>query len=57
MNDLRPAARLPLLFLGMISLLAGVVAGLARLAWDVPPVAAAAAGWLTVRARKHRHIG
>ena len=45
MNDLRPAARLPLLFLGMISLLAGVVAGLARLAWEVPPVAAAAAGW------------
>lgn len=45
MNDLRPAARLPLLFLGMISLLAGVVAGLGRLAWEVPPVAAAAAGW------------
>ena len=45
MNDLRPAARLPLLFLGIISLLAGVVAGLARLAWEVPPVAAAAAGW------------
>ena len=45
MNDLRPAARLPLLFLGMISLLAGVVAGLARLAWEVPPVAAGAAGW------------
>lgn len=44
-NDLRPAARLPLLFLGMISLLAGVMAGLARLAWEVPPLAANAAGW------------
>ncbi len=45
MRDLPPAARLPLLFFGMISLLAGVAAGLARLAWDVPPLAAAAAGW------------
>jgi len=45
MRDLPPAARLPLLFLGMISLLAGVAAGLARLAWEVPPVAANAAGW------------
>jgi len=45
MNDLRPAARLPLLFFGMISLLAGVAAGLARLGWEVPPLAASAAGW------------
>lgn len=45
MNDLRPGQRLPLLVFGMISLLGGVVAGLGRLAWDVPPVAAAAAGW------------
>ena len=44
MNDLRPAARLPLLALGMIALLAGVLAGLARLAWDVPAPAAALAG-------------
>ena len=45
MRDLPPAARLPLLFFGMISLLAGLLAGLARLAWDVPPLAASAAGW------------
>ena len=45
MRDLPPAARLPLLFFAMISLLAGVLAGLARLAWDVPPLAASAAGW------------
>jgi len=44
MPDLRPAARLPLLGLGMLSLLGGVLSGLARLAWDVPAVAAAAAG-------------
>ena len=45
MRDLPPAARLPLLLFGMISLLAGVTAGLARLAWEVPPLAASAAGW------------
>ncbi len=45
MRDLPPAARLPLLFFGMISLLAGVTAGLARLGWAVPPLAASAAGW------------
>jgi hypothetical protein len=45
MADLRPAARLPLLALGMASLLCGVLAGLARLAWDVPAFAAAAAPW------------
>ena len=45
MNDLRPAARLPLLVLGMLSLLGGVLAGLARLSWDVPAQAATAAGW------------
>lgn len=45
MNDLRPAARLPLLVLGMLSLLGGVLAGLARLSWDVPAPAATAASW------------
>jgi hypothetical protein len=45
MNDLRPAARLPLLVLGMLSLLGGVLAGLARLDWSMPGIAAAAAGW------------
>lgn len=44
MNDLRPAARLPLLFCGMLSLLGGVLAGLARLAWEVPALAGAQAG-------------
>lgn len=42
MNDLRPAARLPLLLLGMLSLAGGVLAGLARLAWEVPAGAVAA---------------
>lgn len=37
-------ARLPLLFLGMVSLVVGVLAGLARLAVTVPPLAAAQAG-------------
>ena len=37
--------RLPLLALGLLSLLGGVLAGLARLAWDVPAMAQAAAGW------------
>jgi len=45
MNDLRPAARLPLLALGILSLLGGVLAGLARLDWTMPAIAAAAAGW------------
>ena len=44
MADLRPAGRLPLLFFGMLSLLGGVLAGLARLGWDVPAPAAQAAG-------------
>lgn len=44
MKDLPPLARLPVLLLGMLSLFGGVLAGLARLAWDVPAVAAAAAG-------------
>jgi hypothetical protein len=39
------AARLPLLVMAMLSLLAGVLAGLARLGWSVPPIAANAAGW------------
>jgi hypothetical protein len=45
MSDLRPAARLPLLVLGMLSLVGGVLAGLARLDWSMPPLAASAAGW------------
>lgn len=45
MSDLRPAARLPLLMLGALSLLGGVLAGLARLGWDMPDTAANAAGW------------
>ncbi|WP_412478681.1 hypothetical protein [Azonexus sp. IMCC34839] len=45
MPDLKPGARLPLLFLGMLSLLGGVLAGLARIGWDVPAVAAQAAGF------------
>ena len=44
MSDLRPAARVPFLVLGMLSLMGGVASGLARLAWDVPAVAGAAAG-------------
>lgn len=44
MSDLRPLARLPILLLGMLSLLGGVLAGLARLDWSVPATAAAAAG-------------
>ncbi len=44
MNDVRPLARLPILVLGMLSLLGGVLAGLARLGWDVPTIAANASG-------------
>src|SRR5690242_17601442 len=44
MNDLRPGARLLLLAFGMLSLLGGVLAGLARLAWEVPTLAGAQAG-------------
>ena len=43
MADLPPPARLPLLLLGMLSLLGGVLAGLARLGWTVPTPAAQAA--------------
>jgi hypothetical protein len=45
MPDLPPRARLPLLVLGMLSLLGGVLAGLARLGWPTPPVAAQAAAF------------
>jgi hypothetical protein len=45
MADLRPVARLPLLALGMVSLLCGVAAGLARLAWDVHALAVTAVPW------------
>lgn len=45
MPDLRPAARVPLLMLGMLSLIGGVLAGLARLDWSVGATAANAAGW------------
>lgn len=44
MSDLTPGSRLPLLFFGMLSLLGGVLAGLARLGWEVPAMAAQAAG-------------
>ncbi len=44
MADLKPGQRLPLLFFGMLSLLGGVLAGLARLGWEVPTPAAQAAG-------------
>lgn len=44
MSGLRPIHRLPLLAMGMLSLLGGVLSGLARLAWEVPDVAAAQAG-------------
>lgn len=44
MKDLPPAGRVPLLVLGMVSLVAGTLAGLARLGWDVPGLAAARAG-------------
>src|SRR5574343_1292597 len=44
MAELKPGARLPLLFFGMLSLLGGVMAGLARLGWAVPGPAAQAAG-------------
>lgn len=44
MPDLKPGGRLPLLFFGMLSLLGGVLAGLARLGWTVPAPAAQAAG-------------
>ncbi|WP_018151612.1 hypothetical protein [Leeia oryzae] len=45
MPDLRTPARLPLLIIAMLSLLGGVLAGLARLAWGVPALAVNAAGW------------
>mgnify|MGYP000582494049 CR=1 FL=1 len=45
MPDLPPLARLPLLVLGMLSLLGGVLAGLARLDWTMPAIGAGAAGW------------
>lgn len=41
---MHPAFRLPILFIGMLSLIGGVLGGLARLGWDVPSVAVAAAG-------------
>lgn len=44
MSDLRPLARLPLLMLGMVSLVVGVLAGLARLGWPLPPKVAMIAG-------------
>jgi hypothetical protein len=40
---LPPLARLPLLILGFLGLFAGIGAGLARLGWPVPDLAAAAA--------------
>lgn len=43
MTNLPPLGRLPLLFLGFIALLVGVGAGLARLGWSMPEVAASSA--------------
>ncbi len=40
MNDIRPLARVPILVLGILSLLGGVLSGLARLGWEVPTIAA-----------------
>lgn len=45
MKNHRTAFRLLLLALGMLSLLGGVLAGLARLGWSVPPLAVAVSGW------------
>lgn len=42
---LPPVFRLPLLLLGMLALLSGVLGGLVRLGWTLPSPAAAAAGW------------
>ncbi|MCK9283791.1 MAG: hypothetical protein M0P39_05860 [Rhodocyclaceae bacterium] len=44
MADLRPRLRLPMLLLGMLSLVVGVLAGLARLGLEVPVVAQINAG-------------
>ena len=44
MAELKPGGRLPLLFFGLLSLLGGVMAGLARLGWEVPDPAVQAAG-------------
>ncbi|ENO92296.1 hypothetical protein C667_22169, partial [Thauera phenylacetica B4P] len=44
MNTLPPLARVPLLVLGLLSLLTGVFAGLARLGVEVPALAAVHAG-------------
>ncbi len=44
MSTLPPLARVPLLVLGLLSLLTGVFAGLARLGVEVPALAAVHAG-------------
>ncbi len=44
MADMKTGGRLPLLFFGMLSLFGGVMAGLARLGWEVPSAAVQAAG-------------
>lgn len=44
MAEMKPGGRLPLLFFGMLSLLGGVMAGLARLGWTVPDPAMQTAG-------------
>lgn len=45
MADLHPTARVPLLVLGMLSLVGGVLAGLARLDWSMSATAANVMGW------------
>ena len=44
-GGLPPPWRVPLLILGFLALFAGVGAGLARLAWTMPPIVASAAPW------------
>jgi hypothetical protein len=44
-GNVRPAQRAPLLLLGFIGLILGVAAGLARLGYRVPDIAAAASAW------------
>lgn len=43
-RNLPPPARLPLLLLGFVALFTGVGAGLARLGWPIPDIAASSAG-------------
>ena len=44
MADFPPIARAPIAILGIVSLIAGVLSGLARLGWEVPSLAVNAVG-------------